>query len=73
MILINKAYLHLFKKMNHEYIYTVSKGIYLAFDDEDLRYIGIEMFYLPYNQKEIDKQCDITLNDLLSKGILESR
>lgn len=35
MIYINKAYLHLFKKMNHEYIYTLSKGIYLAFDDEE--------------------------------------
>lgn len=72
MIYINKAFLHLFKKMNHEYIYTVSKGIYLAFN-LDLQYIGIEMFYFPYNQKEIDKQCYITLNDLLSKGILESR
>jgi len=73
MILINKAYLDRFKKMNHEYIYTVSKGIYLAFDDEDLSYIGIEMFYLPYNHIEVEKQCELVLNELLSKGILESR
>ena len=72
MIYINNAYLDRFKLAHHEYLYTVSKGIYLAFD-EDLSYIGIEMFYLPHNPKEIDKQCDITLNDLLSKGILESR
>lgn len=73
MILINRQYLHLFKKLNHEYIYTVSKGIYLAFDDEDLRYIGVEMFYLPHNTKLIDKVCEIKLEELLSKGILESR
>lgn len=72
MIYINKAYLDRFKKIHCEYLYSVTKGIYLAFD-LDLQYIGIEMFYLPYNQKEIDKQCNITLNDLLSKGILESR
>lgn len=72
MILINKAYLDRFKKIHCEYLYSVTKGIYLAFD-LDLQYIGIEMFYLPYNQKEIDKQCESVLNELLSKGILESR
>ena len=72
MIYINKAYLDRFKKLHNEYIYPVSKGIYLAFD-LDLNYIGIELFYLPYNQREVDKACDSILNELLSKGILESR
>lgn len=73
MIYINKGYLHLFKKLHCEYMYSVSKGVYLAFDKDNLEYIGIELFYLPHNPKEVDKQCDIKLNELLSKGILESR
>lgn len=72
MIWINKAYLDRFKKIHCEYLYSVTKGIYLAFD-LDLNYIGIEMFYLPYNQIEVEKQCESVLNELLSKGILESR
>lgn len=72
MILINKAYLDRFKKIHCEYLYSVTKGIYLAFD-LDLEYIGIEMFYLPYNHIEVEKQCESVLNELLSKGILESR
>lgn len=72
MICINEGYTHLFKKFSGEYVYPVTKGIYLAFD-YDKRYIGVEMFYRPYNSNLIYKTCDIKLNDLLSKGILEIR
>lgn len=70
MIQINKNQLHRFKKLNCEYLYMVSKGIYLAFDIESLEYIGIEMFYLPKNPKIVDKLCDIKINELISKDIL---
>ena len=73
MIQINSTQLHRFKKTRCEYLYMVSKGIYLAFDIESLEYIGIEMFYYPKNLKNlrlIDKVCDIKLNELISKDIL---
>ena len=70
MIQINTNHLHRFKKTHCEYLYMVSKGIYLAFDIESLEYIGIEMYYLPKNPKIVDKQCDNKLNELISKDIL---
>lgn len=70
MIRINNQYLNRFKKNNCEYLYMITKGIYLAFDIESLEYIGIEMFYLPKNPKLIDKVCDMKLNELISKDIL---
>lgn len=72
MICINEAYTHLFKRFSSEYVYPVTKGIYLAFD-KTKKYIGVEMFYVPYNSNLIYKTCDIKLNDLISKGILEIR
>lgn len=73
MIYINKQYIHYFKKILNEYMYPLQKGIYLAFNINDLKYIGLEMFYLPYNIKSVYNKEDILLNDLLSKDILESR
>mgnify|MGYP006908906773 CR=1 FL=1 len=73
MILINRQYLHLFKKILNEYMYPVDKGIYLAFNIDNLNYIGLEMFYTPWEVRSIYKKEDMLLNDLLSKGILESR
>ena len=70
MIQINNTQLHRFKKNRIEYLYMVSKGIYLAFDINTLEYIGIEMFYLPKNQRLVDKVCDTKLNELISKDIL---
>lgn len=70
MIKINTNYIDRFKKTRCEYLYRVTKGIYLAFDIESLEYIGIEMFYLPKNPKLIDKVCDMKLNELISKDIL---
>lgn len=70
MIQINTNQLHRFKKTRCEYLYMVSKGIYLAFDIKSLEYIGIEMFYLPKNQRVVDKLCDIKINELISKDIL---
>lgn len=70
MIQINTNHLHRFKKTRCEYLYMVSKGIYLAFDIKSLEYIGIELFYLPKNQMIVDKACDNKLNELISKDIL---
>lgn len=71
LIVINKNYLHLFKKLNREYIYPVQKGIYLAFDSDNFEYIGIEMFYLA--PISIENVCDDKLKQLLSLGVLEKR
>lgn len=70
MIQINTNHLHRFKKTRCEYLYMITRGIYLAFDINTLEYIGIEMFYLPKNQRLVDKVCDIKLNELISKDIL---
>lgn len=70
MIQINNTQLHRFKKTRLEYLYQVSKGIYLAFDIDSLEYIGIEMFYFPNDIKLIEKECDNKLNELISKNIL---
>ena len=71
MIIINKNYLHLFKKLKREYIYPVKNGIYLAFDIDTLEYLGIEMFYLaPFSTQTI---CDDKLKLLLSLDVLEKR
>lgn len=70
MIKINNTQLHRFKKTHCEYLYMVARGIYLAFDIKSLEYIGIEMFYLPKNQRVVDKVCDTKLNELISKDIL---
>lgn len=70
MIQINTNYINRFKKTHCEYLYMVSRGIYLAFDINTLEYIGIELFYLPKNPKIIDKECDTKLNELISKDIL---
>ena len=71
MIVINKNYLHLFKKLKREYIYPVQKGIYLAFDIDNFEYIGIEMFYLA--PISIENSCNDKLKQLLSLGVLEKR
>lgn len=42
MIQINTNHLHRFKKNRIEYLYMVSRGIYLAFDIDSLEYKGIE-------------------------------
>ena len=71
MIIINKNYLHLFKKLKREYIYPVKNGIYLAFDIDTLEYLGVEMFYsAPITIQDV---CDNKLNQLLSLGVLEKR
>ena len=70
MIVINQAYLDKFSKYNREYLYQIDKGLYLAFDIEDLSYIGIEMFYLA-PMKYVHKKENECLKNLLSKNILE--
>lgn len=71
LIIINKNYLNLFKKLKREYIYPVKQGIYLAFDIDTLEYLGVEMFYLASNSVYI--VCDNKLEQLLSLGIIEKR
>lgn len=66
---INKNYLNRFTKNKYEYLYPISKGIYLAFDLKTLKYIGIELLYTPFYS--IEKQADELLNELLCKSILE--
>lgn len=69
MYRISPIHLDKFTKRRYEYLYPVSKGIYLAFNTDDLEYIGIELFYLPRHNYE--KQANELLSDLFIKGILE--
>ena len=71
MIIINKNYLNLFKKLKREYVYYVQNGIFLAFDRDTFEYLGVEMFYLAPNS--VYKVCDNKLEQLLSLGIIEKR
>lgn len=71
MIQIAKNNLDRFKRNNCEYLYYVSRGVFLAFDLDTLEFIGIELYFLPADYKIIDKKCDKKLKELLSKGILE--
>lgn len=70
MIMINNNHMHRFKKTKSEYLYMVSKGIYLSFDVKSLEYKGLYLFYLPKNQMIVDKLCNDKINELISKDIL---
>lgn len=70
VIKINKMYIERFKLSHNEYLYPVSKGIYLAFDKDTFKYIGIELFYLA-DPKKCNKLVDNKINELVSKDILE--
>lgn len=69
MIKINELHLEKFIKARCEYLYPISNGIYLAFDEDTLEYIGIELFYLPRTMS-YEKQADNLLNRLIGKDIL---
>jgi hypothetical protein len=71
LIIINKNHLNLFKRLHKEYIYPVSKGIYLAFDIDTLEYLGVEMFYLASNK--VYELADEKLKQLVALDILELR
>lgn len=71
MIVINKNYLNLFKKLKREYIYPVKQGIYLAFDIDTLEYLGVEMFYSASDK--VLSECDEKVKQLLALDILELR
>ncbi len=70
MIRINKNYIDKFYKNRLEYLYPLSKGLYLAFDSETLEYIGIEEFYLA-DPKKVNKMESDLLELLVSRDILE--
>lgn len=71
MIRINTNYIDRFKCNHTEFLYPISKGVYLAFDRDTLDYIGIEMYYC-LTSRSIEKIADEMLNKLLAKGILET-
>lgn len=71
MIKISNQYINRFKRARHEYLYPVSNGIYLAFDSNTLKYIGVELFYQPYNNNYENEACEV-LSNLLAKGLLET-
>ena len=71
MIRINKTQINRFKRNNCEYLYYVSRGLFLAFDLNTLEYIGIELYYLPANYDKVSFKCDEKIKELISKDILE--
>lgn len=70
MIKINKAYINQFISAHHEYLYPIARGIYLAFNDESLEFIGIEEFYLADPKKYYPLAAD-KLNYLIARNVLE--
>lgn len=66
---INKQYEYLFKKSKNGYLYPITKGIYLYFNN-DYTYNGVVMFYSNTYFTSISKQEDYMLNLLLTKNIL---
>ena len=71
LIVINKNYLNLFKKLKREFIYPVKQGIYLAFDMDTLEYLGVEMFYLAPNN--VSKVCDDKLKLFSRVSLISSK
>lgn len=71
MIRINKNQINRFKKNKSEYLYYVSRGLFLAFDLNTLEYIGIELYYLPVNYDKVSFKCDEKIKYLLARDILE--
>lgn len=69
MIKINQSYLHRFKLSRGVYMFYISPGLLLSFDKETLEYLGPITFSNRYSP--IFKEIDDTLNNLISKGILE--
>ena len=67
---INKLYLHLFKKSRLGYLYQLEKGVYLSFDT-NLKYNGIECFYLSTSYDYLEEKASKKLNILLNRGILD--
>lgn len=70
MIRINREYISRFKFYRYEYLYPISKGIWLAFDKDTLEYIGVELFYQPKTTYYL-KQSDELVETLINKNILE--
>lgn len=71
LIIINKNYLNLFKKLKREYIYYVQNGVFLAFDIDTLEYVGVEMLYSASDK--VLSECDEKVKQLLALDILELR
>ena len=71
MIIIKREYLDKFYKSGKDYLYPVSKGIYLCFDGDTLAYKDVIYYYLPFDYKSYQKDSDDLLNRLITKGILE--
>lgn len=66
---INKNQLHRFKRVKKGYIYPISSGVYLSFN-EKLEYIGVEMFY-GFSYKKIDRIAEEKLEELIAKDLIE--
>lgn len=66
---INQTQIHRFKRIIGGYIYPITNGVYLAFND-DLTYRGIEMFY-NYGYTKINKVAEEKLEELIAKDLIE--
>lgn len=69
MIKINKNQKHRFRKIKGGYLYPITTGIYLGFNDK-LEYIGIEFFYY-CTFKKIDQIAEEKIEELIAKDLLE--
>lgn len=72
MIYINPSYIDKFKKHKESYVYQIDKGLFLAFDINDLSYIGYEIYYSAPNTYIARKEQE-AIQDLLNRNILDIR
>lgn len=71
MIKITNGYEEYFKEFSNAYNYIVKPGVWLTFDRHTLEYIGVNVFYTVANFNLLNKDCEVKLNELISKGLLE--
>ena len=74
MIRINEQYIDRFARFwKGHLLYRISSCCYLMFDEDTREYQGVHTFAgVYYDSTWIQKKCDETLNELLTRGILET-
>ena len=65
---INNIHRDKFVRVRNRFYYSLSRGLYLAFDEEGY-YIGIEAFYNP--SVKIENRASELLNKLISLDYIE--
>lgn len=66
MITIENAYINKFKKFGNEYLFYITNGVYLGFNEE-LNYVGM-ITYFGLSPKKLSELEEKSLNTLYTLG-----